>query len=138
MMVKERLLLIAAGGVLLAVRSALWLLPFDTVRRALAATAPDAPAAGRAEVARAQRIGWAIERMGRRVPGGTCLTQALAADWLLRWFGHPTRVRFGAATDANGTFRAHAWLESGGRIIVGNLPDLASYRLLQGPADLRR
>jgi Transglutaminase-like superfamily len=54
----------------------------------------------------------AVERAGRYVPGGSCLTQSLALTWLLRKHGVRAETRIGAKHD-NG-FLAHAWVEVDG------------------------
>ena len=54
----------------------------------------------------------AVERAGRYVPGGSCLTQSLALAWLLRKHGVRAETRIGVTSD-NG-FLAHAWVEVDG------------------------
>jgi hypothetical protein len=129
---RESLLLLAAGGVLLLVRLGLWVLPFHALRRMLSVTAPGDLEARAADPNCGRKVGWAVERMSACVPAATCLTQALAADWLLRWLGQPTQLRIGAQKDDKGELHAHSWLESGGLVVVGRLPDLASYKVLTG------
>jgi hypothetical protein len=126
----EWLLGIAAGSLLLTVRLGLWVLPLDTVRRVLSATAPTSRGGRVADATRTGQVGRAVGRMSTYVPAATCLTQALAADWLLKWLGQPSELRIGATKDAKGDFHAHSWLESGGRIVIGGLPDLHSYKVL--------
>jgi hypothetical protein len=54
----------------------------------------------------------------RFVPGATCLPQALAAEAILRRQGHPADLRLGVKRGDDGV-EAHAWVESYGRVIVG-------------------
>jgi hypothetical protein len=54
----------------------------------------------------------AVERVGRYVPGGTCLAQSLALTWMLRTRGIAAHVRVGVQM-ARG-FHAHAWVEVNG------------------------
>ena len=63
-------------------------------------------------------IGTAVTAAGRHVPGSTCLTEALVGEILLSRRGFPSRLRLGVAREA-GELRAHAWVESEGRIVVG-------------------
>lgn len=56
-------------------------------------------------------------------PRPSCLPRALALRRLLRSAGIPATVRFGVATNA-GRLVAHAWVESGGRV-VGDRADVA-------------
>jgi hypothetical protein len=79
------------------------------------------------------RIGWAVNAVGRRLPGRTCLSEALAADVMLGRRGYASRVRLGirktgGSSDAR---EAHAWVECGGMIVTGQLSILDDYQLLQ-------
>lgn len=80
------------------------------------------------------RVVWAVQGISRRVPGMTCLVQALAAQAMLARRGVPARVRVGvrpAATPA-ASLDAHAWLESSdGRVLIGDVPELANYQPLE-------
>jgi hypothetical protein len=64
-------------------------------------------------------VAWAVEATARRVPEASCLTQALAADVMLRRAGATPQVRIGVAKDRQ-EFEAHAWLELDGRVLVGD------------------
>lgn len=128
-------LLAAATTLVVAVRAALWLLPSGhivrAVRRLTSAPGRTAPGAGRVP---ATRVVWAVEAASRRVPRASCLTQAVAAHLLLRAHGWTSQLCLGVAREGHGGFRAHAWLEREGRILIGGeearrltrLPDLAS------------
>jgi len=73
---------------------------------------------------------WAVETADGAVgTGGSCLAVALAADRLLSAHGYDSTLRIGVARDGRG-FEAHAWLERDGRVLVGDLPDLARFRPL--------
>jgi Transglutaminase-like superfamily len=80
------------------------------------------------------RIALAVTRSARSVPGATCLTQALAARVLLERRGHPARVRVGITRTENADLLAHAWVESGGRVVLGgaDLGRYASLAVLEG------
>lgn len=67
---------------------------------------------------------WAVKAAGRYVPNATCLTQALALETIFALRGIEARIHFGAAKSADGRLRAHAWVESGGRIVLGEPNDL--------------
>lgn len=63
---------------------------------------------------------WAVDAVARRVlPKRPCLTQALVARKLLRRHGVDTTLRLGAARDETIGFRAHAWLERDGDVVIG-------------------
>ena len=133
----EKLLLLQAGAALAAVKAGLMTVGFPAVRRITskaakpdseclaAATTPERasqkhhPAAG--------TIAWAIETASVRVPGGrNCLVRALAAEYLLNRHGYRCELRIGAKRDEAGEFTAHAWLECGGRVLIGEF-ELQSY-----------
>lgn len=66
------------------------------------------------------RMAWAIEAAGRRLPRiSTCLVRALAADLFLSAPDRMGRVRIGIRRSADGTLQSHAWFERDGRIVVG-------------------
>ncbi len=70
------------------------------------------------------RLVWAVEVTVRYL-GGSCLTRALALQWMLSRQGVPTRlwigVKGGAASGVAKTkpFAAHAWLEHEGKLLIG-------------------
>ncbi len=71
--------------------------------------------------ARADRIVWAVEAAGRAIPGmKNCLVQAVAAEAMLLRAGHPCQFRIGAAKNGPDELIAHAWLESEGRVLIGD------------------
>lgn len=73
----------------------------------------------------------------RYVPAASCLTQALAGQVLLNQHDAPALLRIGVAKNEQGTFQAHAWVESQGRILIGNSPELFRYtRLTEFEGDL--
>jgi hypothetical protein len=112
----------------------LWLLPLRAVRRLLAWTAR--PVSGSPPVP--ERIAWAVHHAQRVIPRATCLPQALAAESLLAWASHPSTLRIGVIKTDQGQLEAHAWVESGGRIIVGELhDDLSRYTPLPPLPDVR-
>lgn len=58
-----------------------------------------------------------------------CLTQALVAQCLLRRTGYDTTLRIGVSKDEH-AFRAHAWLEREGRVVIGGGASPMQYRPL--------
>jgi hypothetical protein len=102
-----------------AVRLGLWLLPFDTVRRILARLTPRGIEVRRIGCFPAERLAWAVRVVSRFVPRATCLTQALAAHILLNREGYASALQIGVSKDEKGAFEAHAWLESQGKVVIG-------------------
>ena len=119
----ERWLLVQTAIVVPLVRLALTILPFRLVHRAIAAIPRRVSAS---ESRTPERVARMVAAVAARVPRATCLTQALAATVLLTRHGHPSTVRLGVAKNEDGTLRAHAWLESGGRTLLGG-PDSGAF-----------
>lgn len=117
----RRRLLVAGGFVVFFVRILLWILPFKRlvwlIERTALRSARLAPV--HLAEARNREIAWAITTAARYAPRSRCLTQALAAQWLFAWFGSPTLLRIGVAKATDKALVAHAWLESEGRVILG-------------------
>lgn len=95
-------------------------------------------AAAKAEAAAdellADRIGFIIARLAKRLPWRSdCVVQAIAAqEWLAR-LGMASEIRIGVERPEDGPFAAHAWLVRKERIITGG--DVARYSLLLGEAE---
>lgn len=66
-----------------------------------------------------EKIAWAIRVVSRYLPGGgNCLVQSLAAQSMLARRGYVSQLRLGAARE-EGKFKAHAWVECEGQIVIG-------------------
>jgi len=120
----ERCLLLRAFTLLWLCRVALWLLPFRRVARW----------AERSRVrvgtgTEVDRIACAVSVAARFVPRATCLVRALAGARLFAEWGQRVRVVIGARKRAD-DLEAHAWLESGGQVVLGDVRDLYSYHPL--------
>lgn len=113
----DRSLLIHSVLLVGAARLALWALPFNSARQLFARRARQSPA----PFPTTEKIGWAISVAKRFVPKGDCLPQAVAAESLLTLGGYPVELRIGVAKTDGGRLEAHAWVESGGRLVVGDL-----------------
>lgn len=92
---------------------------FDGVKRLRARSKPSAP-----------RIAWALDAAAQVLPGRSCLKDALAADVMLCRRGHPSTLRLGVkkAPGPAVPLEAHAWVESDGAIVAGQLATLADYK----------
>lgn len=115
----EYLLAFVALPLVVAVRCALWVLPSRVIVRGVSRVASMRDVDVATPRVSAAAVVWAVEAMSRRVPRASCLTQALAAKLLLRSFGLRSQLCLGVARTADGSLRAHAWLERGGRPILG-------------------
>lgn len=68
------------------------------------------------------RVASGVEAAARRVPGASCLTQALAGRALLARLGQRSTIRIGIDRHSPGALRAHAWLICDGVIVLGGPP----------------
>ena len=120
----DRILIVRALGWVLLARVGLWFVPFSRLR----AVADRVTQGGRP--ADPRRIAWAVEAIARRIPRASCLTQALAADAMLRRSGRLPNLQIGVVKDRD-LLEAHAWVELDGTVLVGN-HDLDRYTPLAG------
>ena len=139
----ERRLLLQAVPLVLAVRLLLWILPSPVIIRRVRRLATDARA-GDAPSAPIATVVWAVQAASRVIPRASCLTQAVAAQLLLHRSGYDSQLCLGVG-GASGRFSAHAWLERGGRVLIGGeaargltrLPDLSGGRRPSSIAERR-
>ena len=124
----ERRLLLRALTLLWLCRLALWVLPFPVVTR-WADRSRVVPAHTETKP---RQLAAAIRTASRFVPHATCLVKALAGARLFAERGQHALVVIGARKRADG-LEAHAWLESGGQVVLGNVIDLHSYHPLGQP-----
>lgn len=110
-------LLLRAALLVAGIRVALWLLPFSCWRRLALASWP--LHASQEPDSSVDRLAWAVSRVSRFIPGATCLTQALALMRLLLRSGRLATLHVGVAKSADGRFEAHAWVDSGGKTVIG-------------------
>jgi hypothetical protein len=119
----ERQLLLQAIALVAAIRLLLWTVPFRFVRRLGSKRPAVSPSLAAIPV---KRLSWAVQAAARRIPGASCLTQALALRELMARAGHRADLRIGVVKDANGLV-SHAWLEHKGEILIGDNGDLDRY-----------
>ena len=106
-------------------RLALWLLPFHWVMRHT-----ERPLAQqRAKKSEQRRLVRRVEQAAWFVPHATCLVRVLVGAHLFAAQGRRADVVIGVRRRA-GVLEAHAWLESGGQVILGDVQDLSSYHPL--------
>jgi len=130
----DRRAVVEAAALLPAIRAGLAVLPYRFVERRLQRWARARPIAAADDAA--ERVAWAVGGVSRRVPGMTCLTRALATHAMLARRGVPATVRLGVRARPAGTraLDAHAWVESGGRVVMGDVPGLADYQPFESPS----
>ena len=123
-----------------AIQTGLAVLPFRQVMRFVSrvATPPAARAKPSGEASQFDRdlAVWAVEAAGRRLLSkNPCLPKALAVMVLFRRGGEEAELHLGVArstVDAGGGVQAHAWVESGGEIVIGGDVPVDEYVRLPG------
>lgn len=125
----DRWLVLSAAALLATSRLALLVARPAVVRRLVDQVAPALPPSRR--VGDPDRIAAAVRTAARRLPvEAACLGNAIVARAMLAANDHDAALRIGVAKDGPDDLSAHAWVERDGRVLVGDLPDLGSYRPL--------
>jgi len=114
----DRRLILTAASWVAAIRLGLWLMRLQALQRLLARFTKTRGAINHPHSASPERIAWAVQAASRYVPDAACLTQALAAQTLLVRHGYRAEMRIGVALE-QGVLRAHAWVESQGKVLIG-------------------
>lgn len=71
-----------------------------------------------------------VRTISRYLPQAKCLSQALATQALLRQCGYISDLYIGFIVSKTGRMSAHAWLEDGNQIIIGNTTNISHYIVL--------
>lgn len=117
----ERALVLRTIAPLLAMRIAMWTLPFARVREICDAMSRPTRADSSTSRPAPERIAWAVAALSRVVPrADNCLVRALATGIVLKRYGYPSELKIGVMKPVGGGFEAHAWLESGGAVVIGD------------------
>jgi Transglutaminase-like superfamily len=78
-------------------------------------------------------VAWAVTAAATRFPfWHTCLVKALVTDLMLRRRGMPSSIFVGVRRGQIESIDAHAWVESGGAVVIGALDDLGDFTVLSG------
>lgn len=128
----KRFLILKAIPLLTIIRLGLFFIPLKTYLRLITGLAERSP---RKPSPYAQSVDvemWALESVGKYILGDApCLTQSLAAQWVLTRYKLPSELCIGVAKDDQGKFVAHAWVECDGRVVIGGTEeDLQRYSRL--------
>lgn len=128
----DRRLALQALTLTIALHVSVRLLPFRVVRAHLQRVGGGwrRTGAGGDQHVPADRIIRAVRAAASRVPGTTCLIEALAAEALLRRHGHPASLKIGVRRGSLVSLDAHAWVECGGVAVIGTTPALPEYVVL--------
>ncbi|WP_066384674.1 lasso peptide biosynthesis B2 protein [Anabaena sp. CA = ATCC 33047] len=123
----DRLLLINTFLLLLFVNLGLWLLPFSQLRTLLNKINQPNISVNQTTIG---KIIWAVDVSTKFVPGAKCLARALTCQVLMTRRGYSPELRIGVAKDEQGKLEAHAWIENQGKVVIGHLANLSSYKPL--------
>jgi len=127
----ERFALRNAVLLLLLIRLGLTVLPLKRLAGILRATKRVLPRNPAGASLTPELISWAVKRASRYVPGGeNCLARALTAKALLEHAGYPAALHIGVLRNGAGCIRAHAWVKSGERFVVGSDSDAEPFQPL--------
>lgn len=124
----DRQLLVNAAVLLTAIRLGLWLLPFQTLQHLVGKMIQTPSTLEKVDRVSIDKVTWAVSVASRYMPGKVkCFARALATQVLLGQLGHHAQVRIGVAKSEKGKLEAHAWVESQGTVVIGNLKDLGRF-----------
>jgi hypothetical protein len=109
------------------IRLALWKLSFQQLTNVLLkGSSKSQPLPSRGSIADTDII-WALEVATYYLPGQPkCLARALVAKLLLMHYGYRCDLRLGVARQNPEQLMAHAWVESEGKVLIGQIPELSS------------
>jgi len=128
---RDRFLLASALILLLATRMWMRVLPFHLCRPILFKMQQEPAEAQEADGILVHRVVWAVSVSERCLrSASSCLVRAVVTKALLSWYAHPACLRIGVTKNEEGQLQAHAWVESQGRVVIGDLTDLSRFIFL--------
>jgi transglutaminase superfamily protein len=122
----SRIFLTQVIALVFFVRVGITILPFKIMRRIVCSLRTHSSLTKRS----AGELSLAVRAASRFVPRATCLTQALAIQILMRRRGIPSKIIIGVTKPDRQTLESHAWVESGGRVVLGGELDLDRFAVL--------
>jgi hypothetical protein len=134
----EQKLLVWSSILLVFIQIGLHIIPFKRLYRLVVSSTNFTPPSHEPDPVYLQQVVWAVTKAGRRLLGpNTCLPQALAAYYLLKQHGYPSRLVIGVRKNESGNFKAHAWVENDGIVAIGgNHPEQGPYTPLPNLEDI--
>lgn len=111
---RDQILLIKTLFIMIKIRSMLWLMPFSNIQKSFSKI----KVTGKRDKTVCD-LSWSLKAVSHYFPGSTCLSNALTGYILLSKHGYAGLVKIGVGKSVEGEFEAHAWLEYGDRIIIG-------------------
>lgn len=106
------------------------LVPFRFIRKSLAKRLSSDVVEGPVNWTEIHKIVRSVNFFSRFHPFASCLSKSIAALLLIKHNGGNAVLKIGVAKDEDKNFMAHAWLETNGRIVIGKLPPMSRYTVL--------
>ncbi|MBD2387133.1 lasso peptide biosynthesis B2 protein [Cylindrospermum sp. FACHB-282] len=125
---QKRQLLISTFVLLVLIRLGLFLLSFKTLQQLLSSISKTKPQCQ--EKHSIDKIVWAVELSSHYTPGVKCLARALTCQVFMNHYGYASNLCIGVAKGEAGELKAHAWLESRGQVVIGNVTDFSNFSQL--------
>jgi hypothetical protein len=126
----DKILFAEALLIVISVALVLRFVPFRIFKAALSKRLTVEIKNAPADWAQINKIVSSVGFCSRFIPFTSCLTSALAAMLMMRRKGQHSVLRIGVTRNAEQKFKAHAWLETNGRIIIGRLTTHREYTVL--------
>jgi len=120
----EKCLLLRAWVLLGLIRLGMEFSPFSSLKKLLERLRPISGGFG-IDFSEEELV-WSVEVVSRYIPKATCLAQALTTQFLLQQAGHQACLHIGVTEAEEGGIKAHAWVESQDRILIGGF-DINKY-----------
>ena len=128
---EDQVLFLRAAVSLAVCRLSLKVLSFGATRRLVRLLSRPRPSQAQTDGAVLVNVQWAVSAAGRRMPWAvTCLTTAICTQVLSEHLGERASLKIGVTKGDAGEIRAHAWVESHGKVISGALSDLPKFTIL--------
>ena len=128
----DRWLLAQSMFWLIFIKLGLYVFRFQTLCEMLTKAAKKSFIKGDPDQGRLDSVVWAIGKSSRLLPGEVnCLPKALAAQVMLSQRGYDVEVVIGARRNDRRQLNAHAWIEYQGKVIIGDVDDLAQFAPLR-------
>lgn len=112
----DKRLIIKTFLIMFKIRIILWIFPFKYIQESMQEPPKNKAKNNNMEV---EHVKWVVNTVSIYLPGSTCLARALTGYKLLSSMNYDSQVKIGVGKDCRGEFEAHAWLETGDKIIIG-------------------
>jgi Transglutaminase-like superfamily len=127
---QKKQLLISTFALLVLVRLGLFVLSFKTLQKLLSRINNTKPQCQEKHQISIDEITWAVEVSSLYTPGVKCLARALTCQVFMSRHGYASNLCIGVAKSEAGDLKAHAWLESQGQVVIGNVTDFSDFTQL--------